>query len=204
MPPMLILFDVYTYRTVTWSNSRNNPFDYSIKDRADMTSNMNDADILKLIQPIALKSKLVWTAIVNVGPRQDLGLGPLGHRYMVPITGGKLYAGPNLEGLSGVILPGGADRQILRSDGIKELDALYEMQADNGDVITVHNKVIVDESRIEGDTNMERYAMSVLKVSAPKGSHDWLNRRLFVGTLQSARPNRQAVIVRAWEMDVFS
>ena len=116
-----------------------------------------------------------------------------GHRYMVPILGGRFYAAPDFEGLSGAVLPGGADRQLVREDGVKLLDALYEMQTDAGDVLTIRNNVIVDET-----CQPDRYAMSVISVTAPKGEFDWLNRRLVMGTLQSARPKRQAVVVRAW------
>ena len=44
--------------------------------------------------------------------------------------------------------------------------------------------------------------MSVISVIAPKGDVDWLNRRLVLGTLQTARPKRQAVVVRAWLTDI--
>jgi hypothetical protein len=116
---------------------------------------------------------------------------------MVPILGGRFYGGPDFEALSGTVLPGGADRQLLRADGVKELDALYEMQTDSGDVLTLRNNVIVDEAR-----QPDRYAMSVISVTAPRGEIDWLNRRLVLGTLQSARPKRQAVVVRAWLADM--
>lgn len=157
---------------------------------------MTDQEILDSIPPRRPATKLLWTAIADVGDRVDLGQSPLGHRYMVPILGGAFYAGPGVEGLNGKVLSGGADRQLLRPDGIKELDAHYEMRADNGDILTIRNKVIVDETR-----QPERYAMSVISVTAPKGDLDWLNRRVVVGTLQSARPDRQAVVVRAWSLD---
>ncbi|MBO9464223.1 DUF3237 domain-containing protein [Tropicibacter sp. R15_0] len=158
---------------------------------------MNDADLLTRFPPTNPTTRLLWTAIVDVGPRQDLGAGPAGQRFMVPILGGQFYAGPGCDSLQGQVLPGGADRQVLRPDGVKELDALYEMQASNGDVLTIRNRVIVDETR-----EPERYAMSVISVSAPAGDLDWLNRRLILGSLQSARPERPAVIIRAWETDV--
>lgn len=157
---------------------------------------MNDEELIAKFPPRPPTARLLWTAIVDVADRQDLGPGPRGHRYMVPILGGRFYAGPGIEDFNGSVLSGGADRQVVRADGIKELDALYEMRTDCGSIITVHNKVIVDESRAPG-----RYAMSVIHASAERGKFDWINRRLITGTLQSARPERQAVIIRAWEAD---
>jgi hypothetical protein len=46
----------------------------------------------------------------------------------------------------GTVLAGGADRQLVRADGVKELSALYEMQAHDGAIITIHNWVTIDES----------------------------------------------------------
>lgn len=157
---------------------------------------MTDADILNTIVPNRPRTRLLWTAIVDVGDRKDLGASPLGQRFMVPILGGAFYAGPDIQGLNGKVLSGGADRQLLRADGVKELDALYEMQAGTGEVLTIRNSVTVDETRMP-----ERYAMSVMSVTAPEGALDWLNRRVIIGTLQSARPTRQAVVVRAWMLD---
>ena len=71
------------------------------------------------------------------------------------------------------------------------------MRADDGTVITVHNRVLVDESRTP-----QRYARSVVRLTAPDGSpHAWLNRRLFVGGLQSLRPQREAVRVLTYLVD---
>ena len=155
-----------------------------------------DQDILSSLTPTPPRARLVWSAIVDVADRQDLGTTPVGQRLIVPILGGAFYGGPGFDGLNGKVLAGGADRQLLRPDGVKELDALYEMQTDSGDVITVRNRVIVDENRAP-----DRYAMSVISAKVCAGPFDWLNRRLLVGTLQSARPDRQAVVIRAWEMD---
>lgn len=141
--------------------------------------------------PPAPEARLAWEAQVDIGERQILGQGPLGERFIVPILGGR-FEGPRLRG---TVLPGGADRQLLRADGVKELDALYELQTDDGAVITVRNRVLIDESATPG-----RYARSVLQLSAPAGPHDWLNRRVFVGTLHSLRPARAAVCIRVYEL----
>lgn len=158
---------------------------------------MEYSEILAEHPPYSPVSRLLWTAVVDVAERVVLGTCPAGQRFMVPIVGGRFFGGPGMDGLSGLVQPGGADRQVLRPDGVKELDALYEMQTESGAVLTVRNRVIVDEQR-----KPERYAMSVISVTAPEGPFAWLNRRLIVGTLQSARPARQAVVVRAWEADV--
>jgi hypothetical protein len=96
--------------------------------------------------------------------------------------------------LHGTVVPGGADRQLLRADGVKELDALYELRVHDGTVLTVHNRVLIDESIAP------RYARSVLSVTAPAGPWAWLNRRVLVGTLQALRPEAAAVLVRVFEM----
>lgn len=148
-----------------------------------------------LPQP-TLHSRLLWTAAVSVAEREDLGAGPLGARFIVPIIGGAFVGGPGHPALSGTVRPGGADRQLLRVDGVKQLHAVYEMQLADGTVLHIDNHVVVDDTR-----QPQRYALSHLQVSAPEGPHAWLNRRLLVGTLQSLRPAHAAVVVRAWLLD---
>lgn len=43
--------------------------------------------------------------------------------------------------------------------------------------------------------------MSHVALAAPDGPHGWLNRRLSIGTLQTLRPQRQAVLVRVDLLD---
>ncbi|WNW09947.1 DUF3237 domain-containing protein [Pseudomonas sp. DTU_2021_1001937_2_SI_NGA_ILE_001] len=136
------------------------------------------------------RSELVYEAIVDIAPSVSLGQGPLGERRMVPITGGEFHG----AGLSGKVLPGGADRQLIRSDGVRQLDAIYEMQTDDGVIISVRNEVLV---RGEG---ADRYAFSKITLNAPSGRYEWLNQSLFIGTLSSLRPARNAVSIKAWRV----
>lgn len=142
-------------------------------------------------RPDAPQASLAYEAVVDIGPREPLGASALGERFIVPILGGQ-FEGPRLRGR---VLPGGADRQCLRPDGVKELDALYEMQTEDGTVITVHNRVIIDER-----AQPERYVRSTIRLQAPDGPHEWLNRRVFVGTLQSLQPARAAVRITVYEL----
>lgn len=144
---------------------------------------------------VAPHARLLLEAAVTVAPRQDLGRAPKGERFIVPITGGSFWGGPGFEALQGRVVPGGADRQLLRADGIKELDAFYELQCDDGTLITVRNRVLID------DGVSPRYARSTIQLTAPAGPHAGLNRRVIVGTLQPLRPQAEAVLVRMWLLD---
>jgi len=135
---------------------------------------------------------LAWTAEVQIGEKQDLGDGGFGQRFLVPILGGT-FEGPRLRGR---VLAGGADRQWVRPDGVREFDALYDMQTNDGTVITVRNRVLVD-----GDDPSSRYARSVVLAKTAAGPHAWIMRRLLVGTLESLRPARAAVRVTVYVLD---
>jgi hypothetical protein len=131
----------------------------------------------------------VYDAFVDIGPRRELGRSARGERFIIPILGGS-FEGPCLQGR---VLPGGADRQLLRADGVKELDALYEMETQDGAVITVHNRVLIEDPSPDG-----RYARSVVRLAAPEGPYAWLNRRIFVGTLTPLQPQRQGVKISVY------
>ena len=73
---------------------------------------------------------------VTLEPVRDLGETPLGRRRIIGITGGK-FSGARL---SGRILPGGADWQVIRSDGVACLDARYTLETSDGALIYVNNK----------------------------------------------------------------
>ena len=90
---------------------------------------------------------------------------------------------------------GGADRQLLRKDGIRLLDALYELQTDGGAIITLHNQVMSST-----DANGKPYRLSTITLTAPEGKHGWLNRSVYVGTLHSLPPARRAVIIRVYKL----
>jgi hypothetical protein len=142
--------------------------------------------------PVAAPSSaLTWEAVVEIGPMVALGQSPLGLRRMIPITGGT-FEGPRIRGK---VLPGGADRQLVRPDGVTLLNALYEVQAEDGAVITVLNRVTLDPAAAPAP-----YNRSVIELTAPEGPHGWLNRAIFVGTLHPLPPERKAVVIRVYEV----
>lgn len=77
---------------------------------------------------------------VTVGPPVELGRVADGVRRIIPITGGTVTGVERAEGtLSGVVLPGGADFQVLRSDTLTELEARDAVETEDGERIWVTN-----------------------------------------------------------------
>ena len=79
--------------------------------------------------------EFVFAAQVTVGEPLELGDIGKGRRRVVPITGGE-FSGPEMRG---VVLGGGADWQIIRDDGVAELEARYTLRSDDGALIYVRN-----------------------------------------------------------------
>jgi hypothetical protein len=121
-----------------------------------------------------------------IGQPLQVGATPRGHRRVVPIVGGS-FEGPRLRGR---IVPGGADWQFERADGVLEAEARYELQTEDGVVVSVVNRGF---RRASPDV-MRRLAAGELVdptsyyfrttplFEAPAGPHQWLNESVFVGT----------------------
>ena len=75
-------------------------------------------------------------AEITLAPPQELGETPLGRRRIIAITGGSFRG----EKLTGRVLPGGADWQIVRSDGVCELEARYTLETNDRALIYVRNR----------------------------------------------------------------
>ena len=136
---------------------------------------------------------------VTLEPIRDLGDTPLGRRRIIGITGGK-FAGARL---SGRVLPGGADWQLVRSDGVAFLDARYTLETDDGAQIYVNNRGyrhgpndVIERIAHGEDVDPALYYMRAtpwFETSAPR--YAWLNRTICVAT--GAR--RRAAV----ELDIF-
>jgi hypothetical protein len=72
---------------------------------------------------------------VTVAPPVEIGSTPAGHRRVIPITGG-VVSGPLLTGR---VLPGGADFQVLRTETETVAEARYVIESDRGERVYVEN-----------------------------------------------------------------
>ena len=126
----------------------------------------------------ALQTELAFTIHVQCDAAIDLGAGAGGQRRLIPIVGGTIE-GPRLHGS---VLPGGADTQLVRPDGVLEIDARYTLRASDGTHVSVHNHGLVVSGALAGQA--QPYVRTSPRFEAPvEGPHAWLNRSVFLGTI---------------------
>jgi len=118
-----------------------------------------------------------------------VGQAPDGLRRFVPITGGS-FAGPLL---SGKVVPGSGDWQIVRSDGALNAEARYILETEDGVLVSVYNRgvrhaapdVMAKLHRGEAVPASSYYFRTSATFEAPVGSaHEWVNRTLFIATAE--------------------
>lgn len=86
-------------------------------------------------QVVASSTHEILSLVVTLESTVEIGDSDTGIRRYVPITGGYFKG----KTMSGTVLPGGADWQLQRPDGVLEIDALYSIKTDDGQTIIIHN-----------------------------------------------------------------
>ena len=86
----------------------------------------------------ALETRYVFTITALIGEVTSAGNIGNGVRRIIPIVGGEVKG----EGISGKVLPFGADFQIIRPNELIELEAKYAFETDDGAIVYVENKGI--------------------------------------------------------------
>jgi hypothetical protein len=145
--------------------------------------------------------QLLYTATIDIGAPLDLGKTPHGQRRVINITGGT-FAGPRL---SGRILPGGADWQIVRNDGIVEVDARYTLETDDGALIYISNwglrhgppEVIARLNAGDKVDPGEYYFRTTPVFETGAAEYAWLNGIISVAV---GERRAKAVIIAAYEV----
>ncbi len=133
-----------------------------------------------------ITTEFIYKASITVGEVQELGPTHAGQRRIIPITGGH-FEGPQL---SGDILPGGADWQVIRNDAAAFLDARYTMRTNEGILIYVENKgfrhgppdVMARLANGETPDPATYYFRTTPILETADPDLGWLNRTIFVAT----------------------
>jgi hypothetical protein len=138
-------------------------------------------------------------AEIVLGEPQDLGETPHGRRRIIPIIGGT-FSG---DRLSGRVLAGGADWQVIRRDGVAQLEARYTLETADGVLIYVTNKgyrhgprEVIDQLASGAQVDASLYYMRTTpRFETGDARYAWLNRIVCV-----ASGARRA---RAVELEIF-
>jgi hypothetical protein len=141
----------------------------------------------------------IFTINADLAGILHLGQTPSGERRIINILGG-MVSGPKL---TGTILPGGADWQLIRADGAADIQARYTIEADSGARILVssdglrHGPPDVLASLARGDTVDPSlyYFRTLMRFETSDADLGWLNRILAI-----ARGQR---LPNAVQLDVY-
>jgi hypothetical protein len=146
-----------------------------------------------------LHNQPIFTIRAELEAITSLGRTPYGERRVVGILGGTVHG---LK-LTGRIRPGGADWQIIRSDGAADIKARYTIESEAGALVMVtseglrHGPADVMEKLARGEDvdPSHYYFRTVMRFETADPSLDWLNRILAV-----AKGQREP---RAVRLDVY-
>ena len=138
----------------------------------------------------------VTTITIQLDEQHVIGMTPRGLRRVSPILSGTAE-GPRL---SGRVLPGGADWNLVLDDGSIEFHARYTLRADDGTLIMVTNEGIeraVMAKLFAGqpiDMSEPMYGRTLPRFEVGDGPHSWLGRSLFAAELTLGR-QREAILI---------
>lgn len=138
-------------------------------------------------------AEFVFEIRAELAPTQVLGESKDGMRQAIPITGGSVI-GP---GFNAAIVPGGADYQLVRPDGVRELQAVYMIRTDDGALINVVNEGIIVDPDVNGG---EGYVMTTPRFQAPVGKYDWLNKAIFLSRITGGSDAPRAVHISVYRV----
>ena len=132
------------------------------------------------------------TIAVLVQPVVDLAAFPLGGRRVVVFDGGSFQG---RDGLRGTIAAGGVDWQLVRSDGVLEIDAHYLLLSDDDEPIEVRSTGLRKASAAVGERiargepvdPSEYYFRTHVRLSTSSARHAWMNDLLAVSTGERRR-----------------
>ena len=131
-----------------------------------------------------LKLEPLLTAEITLAPAQELGDTPQGRRRIIPITGGKFHG----TRLYGRVLAGGADWQLIRRDGVAELEARYTLETHDGALVYVrndgyrHGPPEIMERLAKGEPVLPEYyyMRTTPRFETSHARYSWLNRMVCV------------------------
>jgi len=148
-----------------------------------------------------LSSTPIFHVEIDVGDIQQFGATPYGERRVVDITGGRVH-GARIQGR---VVPGGTDRQIIRTDGVTDIQARYSLQTDTGALILVNSdglrhgppEVLAAIARGEPVPPESYYFRQAMRFETADPACAWLNR---IVALATGKREQRRVLLDVYEV----
>ena len=131
------------------------------------------------LEPVAPRLELITRVRATLAEPLELGQTPWGRRRVIGVTGGE-FDGPLL---TGKVLPGGADWQIVHEDGTASIDTRYTLECHDGALISVATRgcrrgpreVLERIVRGEPVDPSEYYFRVSIQYETSAPAYEWLN-----------------------------
>ena len=145
--------------------------------------------------------EFLMSLAVDVGDVVSMGPGPIGERRVIGILGGT-FEGPALRG---EVMPGGADWQIVRTDGVLDLDARYALKDQAGGLVRVVSQgyrhgppeVLTALARGEEVDPAKYFFRTIMRFETGAPYLEWLNKTIAVAT---AERKAKQVLLTAYKL----
>jgi hypothetical protein len=142
-----------------------------------------------------LSSQPIFRIEAELADILRFGHTPYGERRVIDIWGGRVSGAR----LAGRVLPGGADWQIIRADGVADIRARYTIEAESGGLVLVsseglrHGPAEVMDRLARGEAVDPHlyYFRTFMRFETAAPDLAWLNKILAL-----ARGTREARVVR--------
>ncbi len=150
---------------------------------------------------LAHRHLMTLTLEVGFSAMLTIGRTPAGLRRIAPVNGGT-FAG---DRLNGVVLPGGADWVINRTDGAMVIDVRLTLRTDDGALVylTYQGRFLAEPEAMArfnkgGMLATGEYSLAIVaRFECGDERHAWLNNVIAVGT---GEQTRTGPIYTIWEI----
>ena len=136
-----------------------------------------------------MNTRLLMMMHVKVGTLLNVGAVPRGTRRTAPLSGGT-FEGPRLRGT--IMSGSSADWQLLRSDGVLEMDLRFTLRTDDGALISMSSfglrhgppEVIAAIGRGETVDPSTYYFRTMPRFETAHPAYSFLNRLIAAATAE--------------------
>lgn len=143
----------------------------------------------KAHNPVA---EFAFSIFATIDGAVSVGDTATGQVRAIPITGGEVVG----KNIAGRVIPGGADWQRTRSDGVTEIEATYAVEMSDKTVVKVVNRGIIAPEA----GGAPAYFRTAVEFTAPQGAWQWLNEAVFLCSAGAAQGRPGTVQVDVYKL----